>query len=127
MAAERNESPGKTVGYRVRFEKSVSNETCIEYETTELLIRRFMNEGLKGVTHVFIDESHERNIYVDMLLLLLKLTVLAGNPENIKIVIMSATLQMGAFSEYFSSICSVGVVEIPVVTYPVRAASLPES
>ena len=64
MAAERNESPGKTVGYRVRFEKSVSNETCIEYETTELLIRRFMNEGLKGVTHVFIDESHERNIYV---------------------------------------------------------------
>lgn len=127
MAAERNESPGKTVGYRVRFENSVSNETCIEYETTELLIRRFMNEGLKGVTHVFIDESHERNIYVDMLLLLLKLTVLAGNPENIKIVIMSATLQMGTFSEYFSSICSVGVVEIPIVTYPVRVASVPES
>ena len=45
VAAERHEAPGKTVGYRVRFDTRVSEETCIEYNTTELLIRPSRNRS----------------------------------------------------------------------------------
>ena len=121
VAAERHEAPGKTVGYRVRFDTRVSEETCIEYNTTELLIRRLLSEGLQDVTHVVIDERHERSLFVDLLLLLLKLKLLEKNPENVKIIVMSATIHVNAFAEYFRSVCSVGVVEIPVATYPVSA------
>ena len=121
VSTERHEAPGKTVGYRVRFDTRVSGETCIEYNTTELLIRRLLSEGLGDVTHVVIDESHERSLFVDLLLLLLKLKLLEKNPENVKIIVMSATIHVNTFAEYFRSVCAVGVVEIPVATYPVLA------
>lgn len=89
------------MGYRVRFDTRVSEETCIEYNTTELLIRRLLSEGLQDVTHVVIDESHERSLFVDLLLLLLKLKLLEKNPENVKIIVMSATIHVNAFAEYF--------------------------
>ena len=92
--------------------------TCIEYNTTELLIRRLLSEGLQDVTHVVIDESHERSLFVDLLLLLLKLKLLEKNPENVKIIVMSATIHVNAFAEYFRSVCSVGVVEIPCGDLP---------
>lgn len=119
VAVERNEPPGQTVGYRVRFDTCVSDETCIEYNTTELLIRRLLNGDLQDVTHVMIDESHERSLFVDLLLLLLKLKLQAKNPDNIRIIIMSATIHMKAFADYFRPVSSVGMIDVPVATYPV--------
>ena len=65
MADERCESLGDVVGYTIRGDTRVSSSTCLRFCTTGVLIRRLMSDPLlEGVTHVVLDEVHERNIEV---------------------------------------------------------------
>jgi hypothetical protein len=67
VADERCESLGDVVGYSIRGDSRVSSATCLRYCTTGVLIRRLMSDPLlEGVTHVVLDEVHERNIEVTM-------------------------------------------------------------
>uniref|UniRef100_A0A8C5PP75 Putative ATP-dependent RNA helicase DHX57 n=1 Tax=Leptobrachium leishanense TaxID=445787 RepID=A0A8C5PP75_9ANUR len=115
VAQERTERVGLSVGYQIRLESVKSDATRLLYCTTGVLLRRLEGDGaLLGVTHVFVDEVHERTEESDFLLLILK-DVIVQRPD-IKIILMSATLNAELFSQYFHG-CP--VVNIPGRTFPV--------
>jgi ATP-dependent helicase HrpB len=93
MAALLDEPPGRTVGYRVRHDAVVGRETRIEVVTEGILTRMIQSDpSLQGVGVVIFDEFHERSIHAD-LALALSLQVQAVLREEIRIVVMSATLE----------------------------------
>ncbi|XP_074554352.1 putative ATP-dependent RNA helicase DHX57 [Halichoeres trimaculatus] len=115
VAQERAESLGNSVGYQIRLESVRSAATRLLYCTTGVLLRRLEGEAdLKGVSHVIVDEVHERTEESDFLLLVLK-DLIAQRPD-LKIILMSATLNANLFSEYFYN-CP--TVHIPGRTFPV--------
>lgn len=102
IASERNEMIGNSVGFAVRHSaRSPRSAASIEFVTTGILLRRLINDPtLDGVSHVMIDEVHERDIDTDYLLILLR-DLLTLRPE-LRVVLMSATLDADSFQEYFS-------------------------
>ncbi len=92
MAKQLGEAVGDTVGYRIRFENKVSARTRIEVVTEGILTRMIQDDPLlEGVGAVLFDEFHERHLSAD-LGLALALDVQAGLREDLRIVVMSATL-----------------------------------
>ena len=92
MAATLGEDVGGTVGYRIRFESRVSKRTRIEVVTEGILTRMLQDDPmLDGVGALLFDEFHERHLAAD-LGLALALDVQAGLREDLRIVLMSATL-----------------------------------
>ncbi|XP_029351271.1 putative ATP-dependent RNA helicase DHX57 [Echeneis naucrates] len=115
VAQERAERLGNSVGYQIRLESVRSSATRLLYCTTGVLLRRLEGEAdLKGVTHVIVDEVHERTEESDFLLLVLK-DLIVQRPD-LKIILMSATLNANLFSEYFYNCPS---IHIPGRTFPV--------
>uniref|UniRef100_A0A3B3QJM3 Putative ATP-dependent RNA helicase DHX57 n=1 Tax=Paramormyrops kingsleyae TaxID=1676925 RepID=A0A3B3QJM3_9TELE len=115
VAQERAERLGNSVGYQIRLETVRSSLTRLLYCTTGVLLRRLEGEPeLGGVTHVIVDEVHERTEESDFLLLVLK-DVMAQRPD-LKVILMSATLNANLFSQYF---CGSETVHIPGRTFPV--------
>ncbi|MCU0418438.1 MAG: ATP-dependent helicase HrpB [Cyclobacteriaceae bacterium] len=92
LAAQRNESTGQTIGYRVRFESSVSAATRLEVVTEGILTRQLQQDNLlEGIGLVVFDEFHERSLNADLsLALCLQLQQLLR--PDLKLLIMSATL-----------------------------------
>ncbi|XP_026182398.1 putative ATP-dependent RNA helicase DHX57 [Mastacembelus armatus] len=115
VAQERAESLGNSVGYQIRLESVRTSATRLLYCTTGVLLRRLESEpDLKGVTHVIVDEVHERTEESDFLLLVLK-DLMVQRPD-LKIILMSATLNAQLFSDYFYN-CP--TINIPGRTFPV--------
>ncbi|XP_063634843.1 ATP-dependent RNA helicase DHX30-like [Cydia splendana] len=122
VAAELGEKVGDTVGYQVRLDSKPPRPPAgsILYCTSGVLLRRLQaNPGLHGCSHVFIDEAHERDVNTDVTLLLLKRAVTL-NPD-LRVVVMSATLDADVFTRYFDS-CP--VVDVPGRTFPVETLYL---
>ncbi|KAM7270596.1 hypothetical protein ACFE04_029810 [Oxalis oulophora] len=116
VAAERGEKLGESVGYKVRLEGMKGRDTHLLFCTTGILLRRLLvDRSLKGVTHVLVDEIHERGMNEDFLLIVLK-DLLPRRPE-LRLVLMSATLDSELFSSYFGG---APIINIPGFTYPVR-------
>ncbi|XP_067388899.1 putative ATP-dependent RNA helicase DHX57 isoform X2 [Emydura macquarii macquarii] len=115
VAQERTERVGLTVGYQIRLESVKSPATRLLYCTTGVLLRRLEGDvTLQGITHVIVDEVHERTEESDFLLLVLK-DIMFQRPD-LRIILMSATLNAELFSQYFYS-CP--VINIPGRTFPV--------
>ena len=96
MAELLGESVGETVGYRVRFDSRVSNKTRIEVVTEGILTRRLQQDpGLEGVGLVIFDEFHERSLQADLGLALC-LDIQQGLREELRLLVMSATLDTAA-------------------------------
>ncbi|HEY0862374.1 MAG TPA: ATP-dependent helicase HrpB [Pseudoxanthomonas sp.] len=92
MARQRGEAVGDTVGYRIRFENKVGPRTRIEVVTEGILTRMIQDDPmLEGVGAILFDEFHERHLAGD-LGLALALDVQAQLREDLRIVVMSATL-----------------------------------
>ena len=92
MAKQLGETVGETVGYRIRFENKVGANTRIEVVTEGILTRMLQDDPLlDGVGALLFDEFHERHLAGD-LGLALALDVQAGLREDLRIVLMSATL-----------------------------------
>jgi len=92
MARQLGEPVGETVGYRIRFENRISARTRIEVVTEGILTRMLQDDPLlDGVGALLFDEFHERHLSAD-LGLALALDVQAGLREDLRIVVMSATL-----------------------------------
>ncbi|KAI8987072.1 P-loop containing nucleoside triphosphate hydrolase protein [Pilobolus umbonatus] len=116
VAAERCEKIGQTVGYAVRGETKVSDETRLQFVTTGVLLRRLQSDPqLKGISHVMIDEVHERSIDSDFLLIILR--DLLKKRKDLKVILMSATINQELFSNYFNG---APTIEIPGFTHPVE-------
>ncbi|XP_066481425.1 putative ATP-dependent RNA helicase DHX57 [Tiliqua scincoides] len=115
VAKERTERVGITVGYQIRLESVMSSATRLLYCTTGVLLRRLEGDmTLQEFTHVIIDEVHERTEESDFLLLVLK-DIMVQRPD-LRILLMSATLNAELFSQYFNA-CP--IVNIPGRTFPV--------
>ena len=92
MAAMLGEEVGDTVGYRVRLDRKVGPRTRIEVVTTGLFLRQLQGDpALPGVAVILFDEFHERTIEGDMALAF-ALEAQAGLREDLRLVVMSATL-----------------------------------
>ena len=96
MATVMGERVGQTVGYRVRFEKRVSDATQIEVLTEGILTRMLVDDAtLDGVSVVIFDEFHERSLNSDLALALTLQSQAILRPD-LKIVVMSATIDATA-------------------------------
>src|SRR5690606_7117857 len=121
MAQALGEEVGATVGYRIRFENRTSADTRIEVVTEGILTRRIQDDpALEGVGAVLCDEFQERHLAGD-LGLALALGVQSGLREELRIVVMSATLDGGRLSALIDSprLSSAGR------SYPVEVSHFP--
>ncbi|CAG9462498.1 unnamed protein product [Pedinophyceae sp. YPF-701] len=116
VADERGEAIGDTVGYQIRLEARRSSKTRLLFCTTGVLLRRLVaDKDLRGVTHVVVDEIHERGINEDFLLIVLR-DLLPRRPD-LRVILMSATLNADLFSNYFGH---APTAHIPGFTHPVE-------
>ena len=107
---------GSQVAYQVRFEKSKTAATRILFLTEGLLLRQMSSDPfLSQYSVIVIDEVHERHIHTDFLLGVLK--CLVNQREDLKIVLMSATININLFSGYFDD-CP--VIKVPGRLYPIQ-------
>ncbi|XP_038625680.1 3'-5' RNA helicase YTHDC2 isoform X2 [Tachyglossus aculeatus] len=117
VAAERREKIGQTVGYQIRLESRVSPKTLLTFCTNGVLLRTLMSGDttLSTVTHIIVDEVHERDRFSDFLLIKLKEVLLKC--ANLKLVLSSAALDVNLFIKYFGS-CP--VLHIPGKPFEVK-------
>ncbi|XP_028912181.1 3'-5' RNA helicase YTHDC2 isoform X2 [Ornithorhynchus anatinus] len=117
VAAERREKIGQTVGYQIRLESRVSPKTLLTFCTNGVLLRTLMSGDttLSTVTHIIVDEVHERDRFSDFLLIKLKEVLLKRT--NLKLILSSAALDVNLFIKYFGS-CP--VLHIPGKPFEVK-------
>ena len=116
IAEENNWELGRQVGYQVRFENKTSKETRLIFLTEALLARKILQDpDLKNVGMILLDEFHERSIHVDLALGLLKELQMLSRPD-LKIIVMSATLDVHAVSDFLD--------QAPIVDVPGRLFDL---
>ena len=112
---------GSEVAYQVRFEKTKTRNTRILFLTEGLLLRQMQSDTvLSQYDVIVIDEVHERHIHTDFLLGILK--CLLRQRDDLKLVLMSATINIELFSGYFDD-CP--VVKVPGRLYPIRLEYCP--
>uniref|UniRef100_A0A4W4GII3 RNA helicase n=1 Tax=Electrophorus electricus TaxID=8005 RepID=A0A4W4GII3_ELEEL len=101
VAAERGETVGQTVGYQIRLESRVSPKTLLTFCTSGVLLRTLMagDATLSTVTHVIVDEVHERDGLTDFLLI--KLRDMLQKMPSLKLILSSAALDINLFIRYF--------------------------
>ncbi len=101
VAFERGVPLGGEVGYQVRMESAVSGKTQIRYVTEGILLRQFLSDPeLRGVSTIVFDEFHERHIYGDITLA--RALRLQQSRPDLKIIVMSATLDAGPLRDYLA-------------------------
>ena len=111
------------VGYAIRLESHVTSQTRLVYATTGIVMR--MLEGgndLQGITHLVLDEVHERTIDSDFLLIVLR-KLMVRRP-GLKVVLMSATVNAEKFSAYLDG---APVLSVPGRTFPVKTMYLEDA
>ena len=111
VAQEQGSALGGKVGYTVRFDDQSSAETRIKYVTDGILLRECMvDPSLSRYKVIILDEAHERSVNTDILMGLLRL--LQERRPELRIIVMSATLDVALFSSFF--------LDANVVTVPGR-------
>ncbi|KAG8906193.1 hypothetical protein FRB99_007409 [Tulasnella sp. 403] len=123
-------TPASLIGYSIRLESNTSRNTRLTFCTNGIALRMLeggSGDGGKGtaiddITHVVIDEVHERSIESDFLLIVLK-SLLEQRPD-LKVVLMSATLDAGKISAYFGN-CP--TLHVPGRTFPVDVKFLEDA
>lgn len=122
VAAERGVALGQEVGYQIRLDAVCSSRTRIRYVTEGVLLRQMLSDPtLEGVAAVCFDEFHERHLYGDITLAR-ALEIQQSLRPDLKIVVMSATLDTGKLQEYLRP-CE--VLSSAGRTYPVDIRYLP--
>ncbi|MGZ0656058.1 ATP-dependent RNA helicase [Coraliomargarita sp. W4R72] len=102
VASERGVKLGEEVGYQIRFENVVSARTRIRFVTEAILLRQILEDPtLKGVGAVVFDEFHERHLTSDLSLACALQSVAEQRPD-LKLVVMSATLDIDVLEEFLA-------------------------
>ncbi|EFH54707.1 hypothetical protein ARALYDRAFT_349295 [Arabidopsis lyrata subsp. lyrata] len=116
VAEEMDVTIGEEVGYSIRFEDCSSPRTVLKYLTDGMLLREAMADPLlERYKVIILDEAHERTLATDVLFGLLK-EVLKNRPD-LKLVVMSATLEAEKFQDYFSG---APLMKVPGRLHPVE-------
>lgn len=104
VAKNRRTALGQEVGYAVRFDSKQSSQTKILYVTDGVFQRMLQDDpGLKGVSAVIFDEFHERRLAVDIALARC-LDLQEGARPDLRVIVMSATLETGALADYMAPV-----------------------
>lgn len=102
VARERESRLGDEVGYQIRFENIVSKQTRLRFATEGILLRQLIQDPeLHGVSAILFDEFHERHLYGDITLARAVRLQETTRPD-LKIVVMSATLETGALELFLA-------------------------
>ncbi|KAL6983216.1 DExH-box ATP-dependent RNA helicase DExH6 [Sarracenia purpurea var. burkii] len=131
ISCERGENIGESVGYKIRLESKGGRHSSIVFCTNGVLLRVLVSKGtgrlkaestktpgkddVSGITHIIVDEIHERDRYSDFMLAILR-DMLPSYPR-LHLVLMSATLDAERFSQYFGGS---PIIRVPGFTYPVK-------
>ncbi|XP_058801679.1 probable ATP-dependent RNA helicase DHX34 [Phymastichus coffea] len=106
------------VGYQIRFEKQKGEDTKITFITEGLLLRQVAGEAeLSQYDVIVLDEVHERHLHGDFLLGIMK--CLIHQRPDLKLVLMSATINIELFSNYFANE-DVRLIQVPGRLYPIQ-------
>lgn len=128
VSAEMGEARGSVgkdhsfIGSAVRLESNVGKNARLVYATTGIVLRMLEGSRLEGVTHIILDEVHERSIESDFLLIILK-SLLSVRPD-LKVILMSATVDSERLSAYFGG-CP--TISVPGRTFPVDVRFLEDA
>ncbi|XP_043699268.1 DExH-box ATP-dependent RNA helicase DExH6-like isoform X2 [Telopea speciosissima] len=134
IACERGENVGDSVGYKIRLESKGGKNSSIMFCTNGVILRVLVGKGkgngtdssrkeasddtlndLLEITHIIVDEIHERDRFSDFMLAILR-DILPLCP-HLRVILMSATLDAERFSQYFGG-CP--IIRVPGFTYPVK-------
>ncbi|PTB75859.1 P-loop containing nucleoside triphosphate hydrolase protein [Trichoderma longibrachiatum ATCC 18648] len=122
VADELDVNLGEEVGYSIRFEDRTSPKTMLKYMTDGMLLREAMHDHeMSRYSCIILDEAHERTLATDILMALLK--QVAERRPDLKIIIMSATLDAQKFQKYFND---APLLAVPGRTHPVEIFYTPE-
>lgn len=125
VASERNENIGNAIGYQIRLDSRVKSTTNLIFTTSGFLLRCLTGsksrDVYKYITHLILDEVHEREKVTDFLLIAIR-DALQENP-HLKVILMSATLDSEMFSRYFGG-CP--VINVPGRLFEVETYHLAE-
>lgn len=119
VAWERGEAMGQTIGYQVRHDRVSSRATKVHFVTEGILLRRMIADPeLKGVSCIVFDEFHERSMHADLTLARAMMLQRSKRPD-LKLIVMSATLDASSLQEYLSP-CE--ILKSEGRTFPVEIA-----
>jgi len=121
VSEEQNLKLGQEVGYQFRFEKNRTSQTPLVFLTEGMLMRELLsNPTLTGVGIVILDEFHERHLQGDLALAVLKKLQMTERPD-LKIVVMSATLEVEPLKRYWEeSANGIAHVEVKGEVHPLQ-------
>ncbi len=128
VAEETDTTLGEQIGYSIRFDDRTSGNTLLKYMTDGMLIRELiLDRNLKKYSVIMLDEAHERTLNTDILLGILKELVKTRKStlNPLKLIIMSATIEVDKFVNYFDK--KSPVLSIPGRQYPVDIFYTPKA
>ncbi|XP_012057161.1 PREDICTED: probable ATP-dependent RNA helicase spindle-E [Atta cephalotes] len=118
VSQERDWPVGTLVGYQMGLIKNINRDTRITYCTTGVLLNKLTNKKhMMDYTHVILDEVHERDEDMDFLLLVVR-KLLRTNSAMVKVILMSATIDVDKFSSYFSTPVENQLLPAPIIDIP---------
>ncbi|ORY85077.1 P-loop containing nucleoside triphosphate hydrolase protein [Protomyces lactucae-debilis] len=136
VAVERDEKLQDSIGYQVRFDAKLPQYGgSVTYCTTGILLRQLQDNQettLDSISHIIVDEVHERDLQIDFLLVVLKQLLNArreAGKSPVKLILMSATIDTTLFCKYFGQNFEGGrcpFIEVPGRTFPVTHHPLEE-
>lgn len=122
VADEMDVELGEEVGYSIRFEDCTSSKTFLKYMTDGMLLREALTDPqLDRYSCIILDEAHERTLSTDILMGLIK--EIAARRPDLKVIVMSATLDAQKFQKYFND---APLLAVPGRTHPVEIYYTPE-
>lgn len=123
VAEELDVRLGEEIGYSIRFENKTGPKTMLKYMTDGQLLRESMHDhDMSRYSCIILDEAHERTLATDILMALLK--QISERRKDLKIIIMSATLDAQKFQKYFNN---APLLTVPGRTHPVEIFYTPEA
>jgi ATP-dependent helicase HrpB len=110
---------GREVGYHVRFERKLTDQTRLRVITEGILNRQLLDDPfLEGVGCVVLDEFHERSVHTDLAIAMLK-EVRESVRDDLVLIVMSATLEAGPVAKFLGD---APIINVPGRTHPIEIA-----